>query len=399
AKAINNCHQLLLPSSDGASPSRASRFAALLSPSVETIARVETAGACFSRAPRFATYYPSLMVCQATCITTMYEPLGLGQTTSPPTRQRGRCNLRRSPVVSIALVSAGIPASAFLLPAVTFHTTPSKHLQLAPKHTMCSAKLNKIASSFDMDEILMNEKEFDVDGDALPATQKHRRQKGKKQIMKDQLKRKRVEWQKSKQMQKIKKPANVGEIDSTNEFDDDFDGDDVDLKNMIQNIKYLAYEVPATLNGKRVDAVLAELLNQDTNSVTQATNTQSISRSQCGTLLSNECIFLVPPEKTTEFQGDWNAYSDGVNADEGTFVPQDLIEQHSTPIQRKSHALESSSVLIYPSRVSLFSTSSSSILLSNIIPPTEIIAQKIPLDILYEDEHMIVINKEAGMVV
>ena len=170
--------------------------------------------------------------------------------------------------------------------------------------------------------------------------------------------------------------------------DDSLDGEPgVDYARLIQEINFSAYEVPPHLGGKRIDAVLVELLNKESE------GTLSISRSQCGTILSSECVFVVPPEDAHEF-------SNARKAEGGTaFVPRGLIEEHSTPIQRKSHILEPSSVLIYPSRDSLLSTSSASTLLSNFISPSEIIAQKIPLDILYEDEHMVVINKQAGMVV
>lgn len=138
-----------------------------------------------------------------------------------------------------------------------------------------------------------------------------------------------------------------------------------------------------------------ELLNKDDDG-----SAVSISRGQCETLLTNNCTFIVPQEEATEFRSAWQAHQKETGTDEESMaVPHSLIEQYSSPIQRKSHPLESSSILIYPSRQSLLSTSSSSTLLSNFIPPTEIIAQNIPLDVLFEDEHMIVINKQAGMVV
>ena len=189
-------------------------------------------------------------------------------------------------------------------------------------------------------------------------------------MMKQQMKQQKQDSQQMKQKQRTQNSfvPNDKNSDMNPGYDDDsLDGEPgVDYARLIQEINFSAYEVPPHLGGKRIDAVLVELLNKESE------GTLSISRSQCGTLLSSECVFVVPPEDAHEF-------SNARKAEGGTaFVPRGLIEEHSTPIQRKSHILEPSSVLIYPSRDSLLSTSSASTLLSNFISPSEIIAQKIP---------------------
>jgi 23S rRNA pseudouridine1911/1915/1917 synthase len=102
------------------------------------------------------------------------------------------------------------------------------------------------------------------------------------------------------------------------------------------------FSVPVELKGKRIDAVVAALES-------------SLSRSTCGSLVVDGNVQLV--------EGDDNY----------------------TVLNRKSHKVKAGDVL----RVTI----------PNEEKPTEIIAQNIPLDILYEDEHMIVLNKAAGMVV
>ena len=162
----------------------------------------------------------------------------------------------------------------------------------------------------------------------------------------------------------------------------------IDHEALMKSIDFMSLEVPSPLDGKRIDAVLVDLLNDGND------QTVTISRSQCGTLLSNECVFVIPAENTTEFMKEWKAEGDTASS-----APYNLIERYGSAVERKSQPLEADSILVYPSRGSLLSASSSSTLLSNFLPPTEIIAQNIPLNILFEDEHLIVLNKQAGMVV
>mmetsp|Transcript_28573 Transcript_28573/g.60593 ORF Transcript_28573/g.60593 Transcript_28573/m.60593 type:complete len:669 (+) Transcript_28573:102-2108(+) len=297
-----------------------------------------------------------------------------------------------------------MPASAFSFSPVTHRATAiTKQTGLAPKGTICDAKLNKIASNFDLDEILSNEKEFDAaDASAVSSSKgrrKYRNKDSKKRTLKEQLKKEKIERQKMKKQSfpgTREKADLIGEIDESTS-----DGKlNIDHELLIQNIAFFAYEIPPHLNNKRIDAVLADLLNKDDDgSDSSSPNHISISRSQCETLISNECVYIVQPEEASGFRSAWRTgQTEAETGEKSMAVPHLLIEQHSSPVQRKSHPLESSSILIYPSRQSLLATSSSSTLLSNFIP-TEIIAQKIPFEILYEDEHMIVINKQAGMVV
>lgn len=102
--------------------------------------------------------------------------------------------------------------------------------------------------------------------------------------------------------------------------------------------------VPPSLHNKRVDAALAELIDP------------ALSRSVCGN--------LVLEGRVKRVNGDGS--------------------QHEI-IDRKSFKVDSGMKL----QVQAFADAS----------PKEIVAQKLPLNILFEDEHMIVLNKAAHMVV
>lgn len=308
--------------------------------------------------------------------------------------------MKRSLTATILTITVAAPpmlSCAFsLVPLPLSHLPPhlGQHAS-ARTRTTCNAKLDKIASSFDLNKILSSEKEFSsFDDDALTSGKK-------KNKLKEQMRQQRQEMQQLKKKNRDKNSSRTNEniLHNGRDFDDDtLDVDSrTEYENLIQNISFSAYEIPSSVDGRRIDAVLVELLNNECDDKGQ-TSSLSISRTQCGTLLSNKCVFVVPPEDAHIFRNALNAHYD--NESDATAVPRVLIEQHCSPIQRKSHILESQSILVYPTRESLFPTSSSSsTLLSNLVPPAEIIAQKIPLDILYEDEHMIVINKQAGIVV
>ena len=124
--------------------------------------------------------------------------------------------------------------------------------------------------------------------------------------------------------------------------DDDDGGDDIfeeDEGSSAVDVK--VFVVPAALNKKRIDAVIAEL-------------NPELSRSFCGTLVANGSVYIVNGEK------------------------KEMIDRKSFKVQTGLH-LE----IQIPLEEQL----------------TEIIAQELPLDILFEDEHMIVLNKAANMVV
>lgn len=293
-------------------------------------------------------------------------------------------------VISVLLFVLATNADSFLFDAVstrsicrtTPRTIPSKFG--ATIRTVCNnAKLNKISSNYDLDAILSSEKEViaaTVDEDAaVEKMSRGRKPKNdqKKKMMRQELKQK-----------KLKSGINK-------EFDESYTDNDgeIDYVSMFQHVIFSVYEVPPYLSGSRIDSVLVDLLNRESDT---GTNPVSISRSQCGTLISAECVFVVQPDDVDVFMNARKKIADGTT----TTVSHELItNQQCTPIQRKSHVLEPSSIIIYPSRDYLLSASSSSTLLSNFVPPTEIIAQNIPLNILFEDEYMIVINKQAGMVV
>lgn len=103
--------------------------------------------------------------------------------------------------------------------------------------------------------------------------------------------------------------------------------------------------IPPGLDGKRIDAAIADLIDPP------------LSRSVCGNLVANGNVRRVSSADASQYE----------------------------VIDRKSFKVEAGMKL----EISLPKDES----------PTEIVAQNIPLDILYEDEHMIVLNKAANMVV
>ncbi len=113
-----------------------------------------------------------------------------------------------------------------------------------------------------------------------------------------------------------------------------------------QDDKTQILSVPNDLKEKRIDAALASLMEPP------------LSRSACGNLVADGCVHQIVQEKG---------------------------EEKEILLTRKSFKVEPGMKL----RITMPDTE----------VPDEIIPQKIPLKILYEDEHMIVINKDAGMVV
>mmetsp|Transcript_12963 Transcript_12963/g.24364 ORF Transcript_12963/g.24364 Transcript_12963/m.24364 type:complete len:508 (-) Transcript_12963:140-1663(-) len=107
------------------------------------------------------------------------------------------------------------------------------------------------------------------------------------------------------------------------------------------------YEVSPELHNQRIDLILSEMMTE-------------ISRSQCGSLVSEGMVAIQTPQDKE-------------------------AGREPTILTRKSIKLEKGTILQVKHVVDDI--------------PTEIMAQNLPLDILYEDEHMIVLNKAAGMVV
>ena len=104
--------------------------------------------------------------------------------------------------------------------------------------------------------------------------------------------------------------------------------------------------IPKQLKGKRIDAALAAVMDPP------------LSRSACGSLVADGCVHQIITRKGKE---------------------QEIL------LNRKALKVEPGMIL--------------KITMPDTEVPEEIIPQNIPLKILYEDEHMIVINKDAGMVV
>ncbi len=111
------------------------------------------------------------------------------------------------------------------------------------------------------------------------------------------------------------------------------------------NVK--THTVSESLANKRIDSILSKYERE-------------LSRSQCGTLISDGMVAMLTPSEERE-------------------------GQKPKTITRKSEKIPEGTILY----------------LKHVVEetPTEIVAQDLPLDILYEDEHMIVLNKAAGMVV
>ncbi len=111
------------------------------------------------------------------------------------------------------------------------------------------------------------------------------------------------------------------------------------------NIK--THLVSESLANKRIDSILSKCESE-------------LSRSQCGALISDGMVAMLTPSEKRE-------------------------GQKPKTITRKSEKIPEGTVLY----------------LKHVVEetPTEIVAQDLPLDILYEDEYMIVLNKAAGMVV
>lgn len=134
-----------------------------------------------------------------------------------------------------------------------------------------------------------------------------------------------------------------GEAFKSNDDDLDIDEDEslITKKDKIQILT-----IPDELKGKRIDAALAAVMEPP------------LSRSACGNLVANGCIHQIAKKKGKEVE---------------------------ILLDRKAFKVEPGMTL----KITMPKTE----------VPDEIVPQNIPLKILYEDEHMIVINKDAGMVV
>lgn len=127
------------------------------------------------------------------------------------------------------------------------------------------------------------------------------------------------------------------------------DDDDEMFFSSPDNEDITTYEVPPKLHNKRIDRILFEL-------------EPSISRSQYGNLISNGFVAISLPIEDSSSSNNKPTISNrkSLKLEKGTIIHlKDMIEEK----------------------------------------PSEIVAQNLPLDIIFEDEHMIVLNKASGMVV
>mmetsp|Transcript_24826 Transcript_24826/g.36701 ORF Transcript_24826/g.36701 Transcript_24826/m.36701 type:complete len:489 (-) Transcript_24826:75-1541(-) len=128
----------------------------------------------------------------------------------------------------------------------------------------------------------------------------------------------------------------IGKEEEEDWFDIESDHDDVKI-----------FEVSAELKNKRIDAVLSAM-------------EPDMSRSQCGSLITSGMVGILSPSEKKQGRKPTVCIRKSEKLPEGTQLYVKHLEEES---------------------------------------PTEIVAQDLPLDVLYEDEHMIVLNKAAGMVV
>ena len=133
-------------------------------------------------------------------------------------------------------------------------------------------------------------------------------------------------------------------VDNEEAADNNDDGDDKSLS--VKDNGTQTITIPDELDGKRIDAALAAIMEP------------KLSRSACGIMIADGCVHQIE-------------LKEGKNIE--------------VLLNRKSFKVEGGMTL----RITLAKKDA----------PDEIVPQNIPLQILYEDEHMIVINKDAGMVV
>jgi 23S rRNA pseudouridine1911/1915/1917 synthase len=126
---------------------------------------------------------------------------------------------------------------------------------------------------------------------------------------------------------------------------DNRSNDECDEENpWLENALVQSFEVTAELDGKRIDGALSSLLERT-------------SRTACGNLVMSGCVVLRHADQSKE------------------------------TITRKAFKVEAGQTIevTFPN--------------TNDAQPEHIEAQNIPLDILFEDEHVVVLNKAPGMVV
>jgi len=160
-------------------------------------------------------------------------------------------------------------------------------------------------------------------------------------------------------------PASSFDLESLEAFESELEQQAASLENNIDAdegdgllqeggsslIERKRYEVTTKLSGKRIDAAIA-LLEPD------------LSRSVCGKLVTDGHVALVLRQKEESGKEE---------------------EETLQVINRKSFKVEAGQII--------------EVAITQEKNPSEIIPQNIPLNILFEDQHMIVINKAANMVV
>ena len=150
----------------------------------------------------------------------------------------------------------------------------------------------------------------------------------------------------------------------------EYDEDDDTTNGSIQQLQYI---ISDQHHNQRLDTVLSELLTQETSFTTNtdASSSSVVSRSFCGSLISQGCVSIKEEDTTT------------------TTTDQIIISRKSFRVEKGQHVIVK---LLQPHDHESTTTTT-----TTTKPP--LVPQDLPLDILYEDDHMIVIHKAAGMVV
>mmetsp|Transcript_42530 Transcript_42530/g.62125 ORF Transcript_42530/g.62125 Transcript_42530/m.62125 type:complete len:518 (+) Transcript_42530:147-1700(+) len=239
---------------------------------------------------------------------------------------------------------------------MTTHTTtssPSKrHITLSSCSIMmllkCYILLSLISDPFKSSSSKMAVLSFQLGGMPLASTQRRQQARGDAFVV---IRKETI----SPLLLARPPPTSSFDLDAIEEFEKQLDAaqqsslseDDETMNNKEIKEGTITFVVPKELHNSRIDAALSSLLEPP------------ISRSRCGTLVTNGIVSVL--EKGAEEPVVMTRKSYKVEAGSEIHLQQDFNEDHETP--------------------------------------TKIIPEDIPLNIIYEDEDIIVLNKAADMVV
>jgi 23S rRNA-/tRNA-specific pseudouridylate synthase len=131
-----------------------------------------------------------------------------------------------------------------------------------------------------------------------------------------------------------------------------------------------SFEIPLTMDGMRLDAVVTAVVGNSSSS-----SSLSWSRSACGALIANGLVSIMTSPVVHD---DHQQHNSNLVPSERNMVMEVM--------NKKGFKVKSGQILRIASP-------------NQMAPSQYILPQNIPLNIVFEDEHMIVLNKAAGMVV